>query len=271
MKLSKAVLFGALLGAVVVGPAAAEDCFPKVRAMEARPAAAPKPAPSYRKAAPVRVRTQARKPVTGKPRTVAVAAAKPALPSRQLTESSYEMRTRALPALPSTECDTTPSIQAALPPEARPAAQVLLDEIAGPPAEAAPPVSTASAGDGPGVGWPIGGLSRGGGGGGGLIVPPGGGGGGGEEVPTPPTEVVPTPPTEVVPTPPTEVVPNPPVPPGVTPNPPTTPGEPQPPILPPVSAVPEPGVWAMMIVGFFGLGMSLRSQRGRRSMTASAG
>jgi hypothetical protein len=35
-----------------------------------------------------------------------------------------------------------------------------------------------------------------------------------------------------------------------------------------VSAVPEPAVWAMMLVGFGGLGVSLRSSRRRATLAA---
>ena len=42
MTLSRYVLMGALLAPAIAGPAAAEDCFPKVRAAETRPAAPPK-------------------------------------------------------------------------------------------------------------------------------------------------------------------------------------------------------------------------------------
>lgn len=268
MAVSRYVVAGALLGMTVVGPAAAEDCFPKVRAFDARPAAPPKPRPIARKPA-VRAVTpvhHVRKPSVRKARPV-VAAAKPALPSKQLLESSYDMRTGALPPAPSIDCDRAPSIQTALPPEAKPAAQRLLDEIAGPEpvGELAPTQLAANEGapalGAPGAGWPIGfggpGGRSGGGGGGGQ--PPGGGG---EPPVVPPTEPPVGPPVgpPVVP----EIPPIPPV----TPEPPVVPPVVPPvipPVIPPVSAVPEPATWAMMIIGFFGLGAAIRSNRARPS------
>lgn len=281
MALSRYVVAGALLGMTVVGPAAAEDCFPKVRAFDARPAAPPKARPTVRKPA-VRATTpvhHVRKPVVRKARLI-VAAAKPALPSKQLLESSYEMRTGALPPAPSIDCDRAPSIQTALPPEAKPAAQRLLDEIAGPEpvGELAPTQLAANEGapalGAPGAGWPIGfggpggpgggGFGGGGGGGGGGGQPPGGGG----ETPVPPVEPPVGPPVPPVgpPVPPVGppvvplIPPGPPIPP-VTPEPPVV----TPPVIPPVSAVPEPATWAMMIIGFFGLGAAIRSNRARPS------
>ena len=196
MAIAKYVVVGAILSTAAAAPAAAEDCFIKVSRPAVAKPAAPKAAAPHRAVKPAKAKpaasTQARKPVT-KPRKV-VAAAKPAAPMKKLPESSYAMRTDFAPAPPSTECDTKPSIMAALPPEARPPAQRLLDEVAGPPAESAessPPMSLAAlpvSGPG-GGGFPARFGPRGGGGGGTYITPPGDGG----ETPTTPTD--PTDPT----------------------------------------------------------------------------
>ncbi len=267
MAFSKYVVLGALLGMTAVGPAAAEDCFPKVRAFDARPPVPVKARPTVRKPAAARPATPVRrvgKPVVRKARPV-VAAAKPALPSKPLVDSSFAMQTGALPPAPSVECDRTPSIQAALPPEAKPAAQRLLDEIAGPmPDEAlAPPTELASNALPPMFGFPFGGGGPGGGGFGGGGG--GGGGGGNPGEPGGPGEPEPpiVPPTVIVP--PTEPPTEPPVIPPLTPEPPIVP--PTTPIIPPVSAVPEPATWAMLIIGFFGLGSAIRSKRARLSVT----
>lgn len=275
MALARYVMMSALLGSAVAGPAAAEDCFIKVRPAAAAPAPKPKaatPARAVKLSAAQRPTQQAHKPVVRKVR-VATAPAKPAAPMKKLPESSYAMRTAYLPAAPSTECDTKPSIQAALPPEARPPAQRLLDEIAGPPveiADASPPAGIGGipVGGGPGGGIPIGWRNGGGGGGGGgFVAPPG------EEKPTTPGGGEPpvvNPPGEGEPP-----VVNPPgggeppivIPPGPTdPDPPIVkppgPGDPKPPIDPgPISPIPEPGVWMTMIIGFFGLGTMVRRSR----------
>lgn len=283
MALAKYVVMSALLGSAVAGPAAAEDCFIKVR-----PAAAA-PSPKPKAAAPARAvklssvqRPAQRKPVVRKVRTAA-ATAKPAAPMKKLPESSYAMRTAYMPAAPSTECDTAPSIQAALPPEARPPAQRLLDEIAGPPveiADASPPASIGGipvGGGGPGGGIPIGWRGGGGGGGGGgFVTPPGE-----ENPPTTPGEGEP-PTTPGGGEPP---VVNPPggEPPVVNPpggEPPITPPGKEPPVTPPgpgpgpgpgpVSPIPEPGVWMTMIIGFFGLGTMVRRSRAAERRRANA-
>ncbi|WP_354297130.1 PEPxxWA-CTERM sorting domain-containing protein [Phenylobacterium koreense] len=252
----------------MAGSAAAEDCFPKVMAASMRPAPPPRIAQPQRKASPPKVRKpvkhHVRGPVAPKKRVAAVAKPKPV--QKLLDESSYEMRT-GLGAPPrSVECDTKPSIQTALPPEAKPAVQRLLDEVAGPetPVEA-PPVTLASA-EAPAGGFPIGFPL--GGGPGGFVSGGGGGGGGGNpgnpENPPPPTEPPVTPPPVEPPpvTPPP--VPPPPVLPPPTPPPPVEPPPVTPPVTPPpTSAVPEPATWAMMIIGFFGLGSAVRSQRRR--------
>ncbi|MCX7588896.1 hypothetical protein OUA97_21110, partial [Phenylobacterium sp. 58.2.17] len=149
MAIAKYVVVGAILSTAAATPAAAEDCFIKVSRPAVAKPAAPKAAKPARAVKPAKAKpaasVQARKPVA-KPRT-AVAAAKPAAPMKKLPESSYTMRTAYVPAPPSTECDTKPSIMAALPPEARPPAQRLLDEVAGPPAEiadASPPMTLAA-------------------------------------------------------------------------------------------------------------------------------
>ena len=90
MAFSKYVVLGALLGMTTVGPAAAEDCFPKVRAFDARPPAPAKARPVARKPAAARPATPVRhvaKPVVRKARPAVVAAAKP-MPSKPLVDSS---------------------------------------------------------------------------------------------------------------------------------------------------------------------------------------
>lgn len=90
-------------------------------------------------------------------------------------------------------------------------------------------------------------------GGGGVIIGPGGGGSGGPggiggatPNPTPTPTVTPSPTPTPTATPPVVVVP--------TPS----------PTVPPVSAVPEPSTWLMLITGFGLLGSAVRRQRRRR-------
>lgn len=290
MALAKYVVMSALLGSAVAGPAAAEDCFIKVRPAAAAPAPKPKaaaPARAVKLSAAQRPAQQAHKPVVRRVRT-ATAPAKPAAPMKKLPESSYAMRTAYMPAAPSTECDTAPSIQAALPPEARPPAQRLLDEIAGPPVEIADASSPAgiggipAGGGGPGGGLPIGwrGAPGGGGPGGGFVAPPGAETPGGGEPPVvnPPGEGEPpvvNPPGGGEPP-----VVNPPgggeppiIPPGPDPDPGPGPGPGGPGPVdpnPPVSPIPEPGVWMTMIIGFFGLGTMVRRSRAAERRRANA-
>jgi len=258
----------------MTGSAAAEDCFPKVLAASAPAKAAPPKAAPARKASPPKARKparqQARGPVARKPRVVAAAKPKPV--QKLLDESSYAMRTGLGPPPRSVECDTKPSIQTALPPEAVPAAQRLLDEIAGPegPPETPAPVELASA-EAPVGGFPFGLPFGPGGGGGGFVGGPGGGGGGGGQPGGPgepgnPGEPPVNPPVNppVTPPPVNPPVTEPPVKPPVDPPPVTPPGPGGP---PPTSAVPEPATWAMMIIGFFGLGGAIRSQRVRARLT----
>lgn len=111
---------------------------------------------------------------------------------------------------------------------------------------------------------PIGGLP-GGGGGGGLILPP-------TTAPIGPVAPVPTPTPTATPTDPVGTTP--------TPLPTSTPGviPPglSPPVINPIGPVPEPSMWAMLIVGFGLLGAGLRRRRRsvarpRRSLTQMLG
>jgi hypothetical protein len=62
----------------------------------------------------------------------------------------------------------------------------------------------------------------------------------------------------------------PPIPPERPPPGPPPVAPPGPPEVPPTSAVPEPATWAMMIIGFFGLGASIRSNRARAALSRTA-
>lgn len=210
----------------------------------------------------------------------------PALPTK-FVESSFRQRAVPIHVARPVECDKEPplALLSEAPGIEKPAMQKLLDELVEPPAaaEAAPdaPAVPTEVGSSDGFGgFPIG---TGGGGGfyGGGPVPPGGPPGGPPTEPpvTPPdVPVVNPPPTEPPPGgPPTEPPVGPPGGPPVGPpdgpptGPPTGPpvGPPEePPVGPPVgpptppsTPVPEPATWAMLILGYFGLGAALRSAR----------
>lgn len=285
--LLRSTILAVLLGTTVVGPAAAEDCFPKIRAAEARMAAPHRPAPA-------RKPTAARRPVNSVKPVVRVAhvkpirvPARPASTTQKLVESSYAMQTRPIPWVRPAGCDKNPTlaIQSAPPIVEKPPAQLLLDEIAGP--NPTPPTPPEEAGPTFGGGVPPGVPFGGGGQPPGL--PPGGGQppgqppGGGQPPVTPPENppgppVTPPPPPEVPPVFPPPEGPPPVVPPG---GPPTVPPEgppPQPPILPPegptppttppLTPVPEPSTWVMLISGFFFVGQGVRSRRAARARLA---
>ena len=217
-----------------------------------------------------------------RPKRVLVAAAPPA-PPRHYAESSFAQRTLPVYLPRPVSCDEKPSpvIQALPPAEAKPPAQVLLDELAGPavapPTPEAPPAVPAEfvdEGGPPGIFFPGGGVPGGGGvfpGGGGQppVIPPGGG----QPPITPPdTGQPPVVPPETGQPP--IVPPGPPGPPDTGQPPVIPPGPPpvlppgQPPILPPDTGpplgVPEPATWAMLIAGFFGLGEVLRRDHAAR-------
>jgi hypothetical protein len=280
----------------VADQASAVDCFPKIRAAAAHAAApARKPAP-HRKAAaaPARPRVQQVRHVVKRPRPKRVrVAAAPAAPHRQYLESSFAQQTVPVYLPRPVSCDEKPSpvIQALPPAPEKPPAQVLLDELAGP--GVTPPgvqtptdyISGTPDDDGgffPGGGGVPGGVPGGGGGGGGGV--PGGGGqppvsppGGGQPPVIPPdTGLPPIVPPDVG-QPPIILPPGPPdvgqppvIPPEIGQPPILPPGDDQPPILPPGGGggqppgVPEPATWAMLILGFFGLGGALRRQSARR-------
>ena len=270
----------------LVGPAAAEDCFPKIKAAAVHaPTPARKAAPHRRPAAaPARPRVHPVRHVVKRPRPkrVLVAAAPPG-PPRNYMESSFAQRTLPVYLPRPVSCDEKPSqVIQALPPAAeKPPAQVLLAELAGP--AVAPELRPGTPGfvDKPGPGGPETFFPGGGGGG---VFPGGGvltGGGGGQPPVTPPGGGQPpiTPPDAGQPPifppdggqPPIILPPGPPGPPDVGPPPVVPPGQPpllppiedQPPLLPPgggqpPTGVPEPATWAMLIAGFFGLGETLR-------------
>jgi len=273
----------------LAGPAAAEDCFPKIKAAAVHaPTPVRKAAPHRRPAAaPARPRVQQVRHVVKRPRPkrVQVAAAPPA-PHRQYLESSFAQRTLPVYLPRPASCDEKPSpaIQALPPAAEKPPAQVLLDALTGP--AVAPPAPTTpndyisgtpdDEGGGGGPFFPAGGGVPGGftSGGGGQppIVPPGGG-----QPPPPDTGLPPILPPDGG-QPPIILPPGPPGPPD-TGEPPILPpetGQPpigppgEPPILPPGGdggpppGVPEPATWAMLILGFFGLGGALRRQNPRR-------
>jgi hypothetical protein len=272
----------------LVGPAAAEDCFPKIRAASVHaPTPARKATPHRRPAAaPARPRVHPVRHVVKRPRPkrVLVAAAPPG-PPRNYMESSFAQRTLPVYLPRPVSCDEKPSpaIQALPPAPEKPPAQVLLDELAGP--AVAPELHPGTPGfvdePGPGIFFP---------GSGGGIFPGGGvltGGGGGQPPFTPPGVDQPpiTPPGQppVLPPdggqPPIILPPGPPGPPGPPEIPPVIPEHPilpptvdQPPGGGPPPGVPEPATWAMLIAGFFGLGATLRRDHAaRRRADARAG
>lgn len=259
------------MGAAFVGPAAAEDCFPKIRAAEARQALP-------RRAAPVRHRANA--PRVGhvkaavripRPKRIAVPV-RPASKTEKFVESSFHQQTLPVPWVRPAGCDKHPAsaIQSTPPIVEKPPGELLLAELAGPPAETETPPQDAGptfvGGGGPGY-PPVPG-----GGGPPPVTPPGG-----EPPPVTPPEDRPPPilPPDVPPSwPPVGPPPDgPPTfpPPGGPPPPPEgypPPGPPElpptlPPEQPPLTPVPEPATWVMLIGGFFLIGQSVRSRRAR--------
>lgn len=293
--LFRTLLAGLILAAVTVDPAAAEDCFIKVR-VPARPIAAPvRHAPPHRLAAaaprPPRPHPVHHRLGPHRPARIHAAAASPTHP--RFVESSLAQATVPVYELRPVICDSAPAIRSVLPGAPKPTAQRLLDALAGPVTPPAQQVAEAAAppavvGGPPGLpGFPtdsgppgvIGGVPGfpggvPGGGGPPPILPPGGG-----PPPILPPEGGPPPilPPDGGP-PPIGIIPpdQPPAPPGggpppiLPPNegpPPVLPpdsGPPPPPLTPPVAGVPEPATWALSIIGFFGLGSALRSQRRRK-------
>jgi hypothetical protein len=290
--LFRTLLAGLILAAVTVGPAAAEDCFIKVR-VPARPIAAPARHAPRRPLAAAAPRPPRPHPVRHRlgphrPAKIHAAAASPAHP--QFVESSLAQATVPVYELRPVVCDSQPAIRSVLPGAPKPTAQRLLDALAGPATAAAPAPQVAVAEPPPtGGGFPgfptdsgppgvIGGVPGGipggvpggvpGGGGPPPILPPGGG---------PPSILPPEggPPPVLPPDggPPPIVI----TPPGQPPIAPPDGGPPPilppegglPPTLtptPPVAGIPEPATWALSILGFFGLGGALRSQRRRRKV-----
>jgi hypothetical protein len=285
----RAIALASVAAVCVANPAIAEDCFPKVRAAAVHAAAPARKAAPHRTpaAVPARPRVHHVRHVVKRPRPKRVqVAAAPAAPARHYAESSFAQRTLPVYLPRPVSCDDKPSplIQALPPAPEKPPAQVLLDELAGP--EAAPPAPETSPDyisgtpdEGGGPFFPGGGVPFGGGPGGGgqpPITPPGGG-----HPPIVPPDTGPPPP--VVPPdtgqPPIILPPGPPGQPPVIPpdtgQPPILPPGDQPPILPPSGppiqppggqppGVPEPATWAMLILGFFGLGGAIRRQIPRR-------
>jgi hypothetical protein len=237
--LRSALIAGTLL-AITVGPAAAEDCFVRVRLADGRPAVprhvSPPHLAAHVAAAVARPHLVHRIHHIKRPlgllaiKPVAAAAKAPAplaLPHRQYLESSLAMRSIPVYALRPVACDTHPSgIQSVEP--GRPAtAQKLLDALAGPTPSVAPQETVTPTIAGPDLpGLP---------GGPGLPDETGGPGFPGF--------------------------------PGGTGGFPVVVGPLMPPITPPMTppdqppAIPEPATWAMLILGFFALGGALRGQR----------
>lgn len=273
MYLWRSTILAALLGSTVVGPAAAVDCFPKIRAAEARQAAPKRIVTPRHKAIAVRSPVHRAKPVV---RVVRVnVPSRPASKTQKFVESSFALQTRPIEWVRPEGCDKYPAmaIQSAPPLVEKAPAQLLLDEIAGP----TPPPETVDTPEDTGSTFVGGGTPPsappfvGG-------QPPPGGQPPGGQPPVPPEGkppiLPPDAPPEVPPTfppgnppilPPGEppiVPPGPPVlppPPPEEPHPPFTPQPPQEP--PPVTAVPEPATWLMLIGGFFFVGLGLRTRR----------
>ena len=282
-----------ILLAAAASPAAAEDCFIRVKVGEALRAAPAHRPPPHRAAAagPARVRhlRHASHPAghrRGKrPQTLAAAAERPRYVESSLAQASvpiYELRP--------VSCDTRPAIRSKAPGLAPPAGQRLLDALAtpAPPTPTPPaPVETGPVETGPVIivpdtvlpGLPPGPTPVGDIGGPPPPAPPIGGPGGPPPVTTPPVTTPPvvtppvvtppvvTPPVVTPPAPPPDMPPPvvtpvtlpPDTPPGSPPpdSPPDTPLPPPPP-APPSAPVPEPAAWAMLLVGFFALGAALR-------------
>ena len=250
-----AVLAGAT--ACAAGPASANpltDCFERI-------AVATRHVAPHRARPPAVHRVRHVGPRRPKPHKIAAARAVAAYAHR----THYVLRPRA--------CGTNEAQMSPLPGLVTPdAPELLLAEIAGPPAAAAlpeladkglVPLPTGPGGDPSAISGP-GGVSPGGG----FVFPGSGGpsGPGGPGGPGQPPVLPPTGPDNPPVTPP-------PVLPPVTPpdNPPTGPGNPPltpPPGQPPVgpggpTVIPEPATWAMLTIGFFGLGAALRRRRAR--------
>ena len=289
--LLRSTVLAVLLGTTVVGPAAAEDCFPKIRAAEARMAAPHRPAPAH-KTPIVRRAVNNAKPVVRVARAKPIRVpARPASTTQKLVESSFALQTRPIPWVRPAGCDKNPTLamQSAPPIVEKPPAQLLLDEIAGP--NTPPPTPPEETGPTFGGGVPPG-VPFGGGGqppglppGGGQPPgqPPGGGQppgqppGGGQppgQPPGPPVTPPEGPPVFPPPDGPPPVVPPggppptvpPEIPPGFPPLPPEihTP----PPTTPPLTPVPEPSTWVMLISGFFFVGQGVRSRRAAKPRLA---
>ena len=227
------IFIGIVVAGGMASPAAARDCFVRVRAADARAAGPAHRVAAHRRAAPARTVHRPR-PVrhTVGPAPVrrpAVAIEAPA-EAPSYAESSSQMRTLPVYEMRPARCDSQPptALQSRPPAEFRPPAQQLLDELAGPgsrvaagPAPPPPgevlvgPAFVASPGDTGGAipGLPtVGPLS-----GGPLVgLPPGGS---------------------------------------------TVEGPPVVASLPVAAAIPEPATWAMMILGFLAVGAALRSRR----------
>lgn len=276
-RLLTSTMCAGFVGAALVGPAAAEDCFPKIRAAEARQAAPRRAAPVRHRANVARVGHLKAAVRVPHPKRIAVPV-RPASKTEKFVESSFHLQTRPIPWVRPAGCDKHPAsaIQSAPPIVERPPSELLLAELTGPPAETE--TSPEDAGPtfvgGGGPGYPlVPGGGVGGGGGRPPVSPPGG-----EQPPvTPPgDEQPPILPPDVPPSwPPVGPPPGPPKfpPPGGPPAPPPEdyppPGPPElPPILPPeqppLTPVPEPATWVMLIGGFFLVGQSVRSGRRRR-------
>jgi hypothetical protein len=283
-----------VLVAGVAGPAAAEDCFVRVKIGETTRTPPVHHAPVHHAAAPAhvhpvhRVHHVVHHPHKKRPQVAAASKPRP-----HYVESSLAQRSLPIYEMRPISCDTHPALQTKAPAAAVPPAQRLLDQLVTPASPAAPvetasaPVAPVAAPDTfvPGAPFtpPVGGVPVGAVGGPPPIgAPP-------VTPPVGPPVVTPvvTPPVVTPPVvgPPVVTPPivTPPVvtPPGVTPpvivpltppeSPPGSPGIP--PIVPPVTPpgpptapVPEPSAWALLLVGFFGLGAALRRRRAKQAL-----
>ena len=133
LRLHCAVL-GLLLAGVLTMPAAAEDCYTKIRMADAHHAA-PHPAPRPHKPRIHRIHHVHHVRRAVHPKAVVKKAKAPGLPPvshRQWLESSAHRASIPTYVLRPVSCDKPLALQTAAPTPERPPAQLLLDEIAGP-------------------------------------------------------------------------------------------------------------------------------------------
>jgi hypothetical protein len=289
-----------VLLAGAAGPAAAEDCFIRVKVGETPRAAPPHRPRARHPAAAVRPRVLHRvHRLVAHPhrkRTQALAGAAPTGP--RYVESSIAQASVPVYELRPISCDSRPGIRSKAPGLTPLASQRLLDALVTPAPAPAPPApapvetgpvivvpDTVLPGLPPGPA-PVGDIggpppqTPGTPPGAPPLTPPIGGPGAPPPVITPPGGPPGTPPgTPPVVTPPVVTPPDTPpgtppgIPPGTPPDsPPDTPITPltpplPPPLTPPGAPVPEPAAWAMLLTGFFAVGAALRRRRSRAAAT----